>query len=81
MRTDPLRDIKLITERKDDEHRLLRLSRKGDGKADLPLQAGDRIFIGRMEKLVAVTGEVKRPAVYELKPRKPPVTLSKWRSA
>jgi len=40
---------------------------KGDTRGDARLMPGDVIFIPPIGKTVAVTGEVKRPAIYELK--------------
>lgn len=40
----------------------------GDGSQDVPLQPGDVIFIPPVETQVSVSGEVYRPAVYELLP-------------
>lgn len=40
---------------------------KGDTSADLRLQPGDVIFIPTLSQMVGVTGEVRRPALYELK--------------
>jgi protein involved in polysaccharide export with SLBB domain len=39
---------------------------EGDGTQDAPLQPGDTIYIPLAESLVAVKGEVQRPAIYEL---------------
>lgn len=40
---------------------------KGDTSNDLVLQAGDVVFIPTLSKTVEVNGEVRRPAIYELK--------------
>jgi polysaccharide export outer membrane protein len=40
---------------------------KGDTKGDVRLLAGDAIFIPPVGKTVGATGEVRRPAIYELK--------------
>ncbi len=40
----------------------------GDASQDTPLQPGDAIFVSRAERRVVVSGEVVRPAVYELLP-------------
>lgn len=40
----------------------------GDGSQDVPLQPGDVIFIPPVEVSVSVSGEVHRPAIYELLP-------------
>ena len=41
---------------------------RGDKSKDVPLQSGDVIFIPAVGAEVAVTGSVRRPAIYELKP-------------
>lgn len=43
---------------------------KGDMSADVPLLEGDVLFVPTLENTVAVAGEVRRPAVYELKGEK-----------
>lgn len=40
----------------------------GDASQDTPLQPGDAIFVPRAERRVVMSGEVVRPAVYELLP-------------
>ena len=40
---------------------------KGDTSSDLRLMSGDVIFIPPTEKTVGISGEVKRPGIYELK--------------
>lgn len=40
---------------------------KGDASGDLRLQSGDVVFIPSIGGLVSVSGEVRRPAIYELK--------------
>lgn len=40
---------------------------KGDTSADARVQAGDVIFIPTLGKSVGISGQVKRPAIYELK--------------
>jgi len=40
----------------------------GDGSQDIPLQSGDIIYIPPVEVQVRVSGEVHRPAIYELLP-------------
>jgi polysaccharide export outer membrane protein len=39
----------------------------GDASKDLNLRSGDVVFIPPVKKLVSITGEVRRPAIYELK--------------
>jgi protein involved in polysaccharide export with SLBB domain len=41
---------------------------QGDGRSDIRLQNGDVVFIPVHGPLVKITGEVVRPAIYELKP-------------
>ncbi|MBE0617363.1 MAG: SLBB domain-containing protein, partial [Proteobacteria bacterium] len=43
---------------------------KGDNRADIRLLQGDVVFIPVVGKLAAVAGEVRRPAIYELKGEK-----------
>jgi protein involved in polysaccharide export with SLBB domain len=40
----------------------------GDGSQDVPLQPGDVLFIPPVEVQVSISGEVHRPAIYELLP-------------
>ena len=40
---------------------------KGDTSNDLRLMSGDVVFIPPTQKLVGISGEVKRPGIYELK--------------
>ena len=46
---------------------LYELLLKGDASQDLRLQSGDVVFIPAVGKTVSVKGEVRRPAIYELK--------------
>ena len=41
---------------------------KGDSSQDIPLVAGDTIYIAPVEKLVEISGEVRRPGAYEILP-------------
>ena len=43
---------------------------KGDTRADIRLLQGDVVFVPVVGKLAAVAGEVRRPAIYELKGEK-----------
>ena len=45
---------------------LYELLLRGDTSADQPLQPGDVIFVPVVEKQVAISGAVKRPAKYEI---------------
>ncbi|MGI2259741.1 SLBB domain-containing protein [Shewanella sp. GXUN23E] len=40
---------------------------KGDASGDIRLQSGDVVFIPSVKAQINVTGEVRRPAIYELK--------------
>lgn len=40
---------------------------KGDSSSDILLQSGDVVFIPTQSKSVSILGEVRRPAIYELK--------------
>ncbi|NJD61149.1 MAG: hypothetical protein FIA93_00320, partial [Deltaproteobacteria bacterium] len=40
---------------------------QGDTRSDIPLRQGDAVFVPVVGKLAAITGEVRRPAIYELK--------------
>jgi polysaccharide export outer membrane protein len=66
--TGSLRDIQLkrrgVTVRRLDLYDLLL---RGDTSADVPLQPGDVVFIPPVGSTVTVSGEVKRPAAYEIK--------------
>jgi polysaccharide biosynthesis/export protein len=60
-----LRDGKLIQ-----QIDLYDLLLSGDTRSDIRLQQGDVIFVPVVGKLVAVVGEVRRPAIYELRGEK-----------
>jgi polysaccharide export outer membrane protein len=66
--TGSLRDVQLkrrgVTVRKLDLYDLLL---RGDTSADVPLQPGDVVFIPPVGATATVSGEVRRPAIYELK--------------
>lgn len=40
---------------------------RGDSRADVPLRSGDVIFIAPVKAMAEVSGEVQRPALYEVK--------------
>lgn len=66
--TGSLRDIQLkrkgeVVQRLD----LYDLLLKGDTRNDAQLRSGDVVFIPTLKQSAAVKGEVKRPAIYELK--------------
>ncbi|PTC02986.1 OtnA protein [Vibrio mediterranei] len=41
---------------------------KGDTRNDVRLMPGDVVFIGPVKQTVSISGEVNRPAIYEIKP-------------
>lgn len=45
---------------------LYNLLLKGDSQHDVRLQPGDVVFVGAVSKTVAISGEVNRPAIYEI---------------
>ena len=47
----------------------------GDTRADIRLQQGDVVFVPVVGRLVAIAGEVRRPAIYELRDEKPLLDL------
>ena len=49
---------------------LYELLLRGDTQSDLRLQPGDVLFVPPVGKIVGITGEVTRPALYELKGEK-----------
>lgn len=51
---------------------------RGDASGDVRLRSGDVVFIPSVGGLVSVTGEVRRPAIYELKKMRPWRKLSTW---
>lgn len=50
---------------------------KGETRSDTTLLQGDTVFVPVVGKLVAITGEVRRPAIYELKGEKSLLDLVK----
>src|SRR5512143_1699008 len=50
---------------------------KGDGRSDLRLLQGDTIFVPVVGKLVVIAGEVRRPAIYEMRDEKPLLEMVK----
>ena len=50
---------------------------KGDSRSDLRLLQGDTIFVPVVGKLVVIAGEVRRPAIYELRDEKPLLDMVK----
>ncbi len=63
-----LRDVRLIRNTKVFSHYdLYDLLLRGDTKGDLKLLSGDVVYVPVAGPLVSISGEVKRPAIYELK--------------
>ncbi len=50
---------------------------KGDARSDLRLLQGDTIFVPVVGKLVVIAGEVRRPAIYEMRDEKPLLEMVK----
>ena len=73
-----LRRIELIREGKTVETiDLYDLLLKGDSRSDLRLLQGDTIFVPVVGKLVVIAGEVRRPAIYEMRDEKPLLEMVK----
>ncbi|MDC7700872.1 SLBB domain-containing protein [Vogesella indigofera] len=51
---------------------------KGDKSHDIPLQDGDVIFLPEVGPLVALTGDVKNPAIYEMKGQTTLADIINW---
>ena len=62
-----LRDIRIIKRNETKVVDFYRFLMKGDSSQDYSLDSGDTIMIPLIGRTVTITGEVKRPAVYELK--------------
>ena len=66
-----LRRIKIVRGGKEiQEIDLYDLLLAGDTRADIRLQQGDVIFVPVVARLAAIAGEVRRPAIYELRDEK-----------
>lgn len=66
-----LRRIKILRGGKEiQEIDLYDLLLAGDTRADIRLQQGDVIFVPVVARLAAIAGEVRRPAIYELRDEK-----------
>ncbi len=50
---------------------------RGDARSDLRLLQGDTIFVPVVGKLVVIAGEVRRPAIYEMRDEKPLLEMVK----
>lgn len=68
-KTGSLRQIKLIRDGRSQIIDIYSLLLHGATNADLQLQDGDRIIVPPIGPTIAVSGEVKRPGVFELLPR------------
>lgn len=68
-KTGSLRQIKLIRDGRSQIIDIYSLLLHGGANADLQLQDNDRIVIPPIGPTIAVSGEVKRPGIYELLPR------------
>ena len=62
-----LRDIKLIRRNETKSIDLYKYLMKGDSNQDYNLEAGDTIMIPLVGRTITISGEVKKPAIYELK--------------
>ncbi len=62
-----LRDIRLLRDQQTIRVDLYDYLLRGDSQNDLPLQAGDTVFIPQRHRSISMRGEVNRPALYELK--------------
>jgi polysaccharide biosynthesis/export protein len=68
-KTGSLRQIKLIRDGRATLIDIYSLLLNGATNADLQLRDGDRIVVPSIGPTLAVTGEVKRPGIYEILPR------------
>ena len=63
-----LRDIKLIRKNKEFySFDLYDLLIRGDRSKDLTIEAGDTLLVNAASQFVEISGDVKRPAIYEIK--------------
>lgn len=70
-KTGTLRQIKLVRQGRSTMIDLYGLLVYGGGGADLMLQDGDRLIVPPIGPTVAISGEVKRPGIYEILPLPP----------
>lgn len=68
-KTGSLRQIKLIRDGRSQIIDIYSLLMYGATNADLQLRDGDRIIVPPIGPTIAITGEVKRPGIYEILPR------------
>ncbi len=69
-KTGSLRQIKLIRDGRSTHIDLYALLMHGQSAVDLRLQDGDRIIVPSIGPTVAISGEVKRPGIFEILPRR-----------
>jgi len=62
-----LRDIRLLRNNETKIVDFYRFLMDGDSSQDFSLEAGDTIFISRVGRTATISGEIRRPARYELK--------------
>lgn len=67
-KTGTLRQVKLVRQGRSTLIDLYGLLVYGGGAADLMLQDGDRLIVPPIGPTVAISGEVKRPGIYEILP-------------
>ncbi|HCG76931.1 MAG: hypothetical protein COZ37_05025 [bacterium (Candidatus Ratteibacteria) CG_4_10_14_3_um_filter_41_18] len=71
-KTGTLRNIKLIKkEGQKLSFDLYRFLLSGENEGDFYLSSGDTVFVPSVGSVVAISGKVKRPAIYELKEKTP----------
>ena len=68
-KTGSLRQIKLVRDGRSQLIDIYSLLMYGATNADLQLRDGDRIIVPPIGPTIAITGEVKRPGIYEILPR------------
>ena len=66
-RNGSLRDIKLLRNGDSTSVDFYKFLMEGDSSQDYTLESGSTIFISPVGRTVSISGEVKRPAIYELK--------------
>ena len=66
-KTGSMRRIKLVRQGKSHIIDLYQLLMMNGGSADKPLQDGDRIIVPPIGSTMAISGHVKRPAIYEIR--------------
>lgn len=61
-----LRNIKLVRDGQSKAIDLYSLLQNGTSRADIPLRDGDKIIVPSIGDTIAITGDVKNPAIYEI---------------